>query len=87
MPSPETDRERSRETAATRPCAARGCPEQVPRRRLMCRTHWFQVPADVRASIWLAYRPGQESNGNPSRAYINAVTEAIDLVARHGRRP
>lgn len=71
---------------AVHECAARGCGEQVPRRLLMCRTHWRQVPADVRASVWLAYRRGQEDNGAPSRAYINAATEAIEAVARHGRR-
>lgn len=69
---------------AAHECAARGCGEQVPRRLLMCRTHWRQVPADVRASVWLAYRRGQEDNG-PSRAYINAATEAIEAVARHRR--
>lgn len=71
---------------AVHECAARGCDEQVPRRLLMCRTHWRQVPADVRASVWLAYRRGQEDNGNLSRAYINAATEAIEAVTHHGRR-
>lgn len=68
-----------------RTCAARGCDRTVPRRLLMCCEHWRQVPADVRASVWLAYRRGQEVDG-PSRAYINAATEAIEAVTHHGRR-
>lgn len=80
MPNAQASREPSPRT-----CAARGCDRSVPRRLLMCRTHWRQVPADIRASVWLAYRHGQEVNG-PSRAYINAATEAIEAVAHHGRR-
>jgi len=51
----------------------------------MCRIHWRQVPADVRASVWLAYRHGQETDGRPSPAYLDAVAAAVAAVARHGR--
>lgn len=71
----------------THACVARACHAQVPRHQLMCRTHWFRVPADVRASIWLAYRPGQERIGNVSAAYLDAVAEAVEAVANRGRRP
>lgn len=84
MPDPRPNDGSSRPRTA-HPCAARGCITQIPQRLLMCRPHWRQVPADVRASVWLAYRRGQEDNG-PSRAYINAATEAIEAVARRGRR-
>lgn len=86
MPDPRPARGPSPHPAATHACAARGCGTQVPRRLLMCRTHWSKVPADIRASIWLAYRPGQEHDARPSEAYLSAVTEAIQAVANHGRR-
>lgn len=86
MPGPRPARDSSAQPTATHSCAARGCSAQLPPRLLMCGPHWRHVPADVRASVWLAYRRGQERDGRPSRAYLDAVSAAVDAVAHHGRR-
>lgn len=57
-------------------CAAERCKKQVARDLLMCRTHWFMVPADVRKRIWDGYRRGMDA------AYHTAVKEGVVLVAR-----
>ncbi len=37
-------------------CPAPRCKAKVPRHRLACRKHWFQLPADLRDAIWQAWR-------------------------------
>jgi hypothetical protein len=66
-----------------RRCAARNCPEAVRPSILMCRRHWFMVPADIRSRVWAAYRPGQEKVGVSAASgdYLNAVRDAVDAVA------
>lgn len=63
-------------------CHAKGCETEVPPKMLMCRPHWFSVPAELRRRVWKAYRPGQEEDKDPSPAYLAVMHEAIDAVAR-----
>jgi hypothetical protein len=46
----------------------------------MCAHHWWQVPVDLRAAVWDAYRPGQELDNAPSEAWHLAAVAAIDAV-------
>lgn len=41
-----------------------------------CRMHWYRLPKELRDRIWATYRPGQETDKNPSAAYLAAAREA-----------
>jgi hypothetical protein len=34
------------------------CKKEVPPKMLACRTHWFQLPLDLRNRVWEVYVPG-----------------------------
>lgn len=63
-------------------CHWTGCTRQVPPSMWGCKSHWFQLPKPIRDKIWRAYRPGQESDQRPSRAYLEAAREAQDWISR-----
>ena len=62
-------------------CHARQCQEPVPPSKLMCRKHWFMVPAAIRSRVWALYRPGQEIRKDPTPEYLEAANEAVEAVA------
>lgn len=67
-------------------CHARGCELEVPPKLLMCRRHWYMVPAPIRHKVWREYRPGQERDKKPSAKYLVVMEEAINAVAaKEGR--
>ena len=55
-------------------CHWPGCNKQVPPAMWGCKTHWFKLPANLRARIWATFKPGQEVDGTPSAAYLAAAT-------------
>jgi len=61
-------------------CHARRCKVPVPPRMLMCRRHWYMVPAPLRQAVWDRYRPGQEIDKNPSEEWHRAADAAINAV-------
>jgi hypothetical protein len=61
-------------------CHATGCGQACPPRLLMCRRHWFMVPAGLRAAVLAAYRPGQEITKTPSPEWLAAARAAIRAV-------
>lgn len=61
-------------------CHARGCSRVVPPEMLMCKRHWFMVPAPIRQQVWSTYRPGQCDDMNPSTAWHAAADAAIKAV-------
>lgn len=63
-------------------CHAKGCSIEVPPAMLMCRTHWYMVPAPLRRRVWATYRKGQEIDKSPSAEYLKAADDAIEAVAR-----
>lgn len=63
-------------------CHWPGCTKQVPPAQWGCRDHWKRLPGRIREAIWAAYRPGQEEDGRPSVAYLNAVQDAQDWIRR-----
>lgn len=65
----------------THTCHAKNCTASVPPEMLMCRKHWYMVPAPLRAKVWAAYRAGQCDDKQPSRAYLLAAGDAIAAVA------
>lgn len=63
-------------------CHAKGCDVEVPPKLLMCLRHWKMVPRLQQRAVWQQYRAGQETDKNPSAAYLAAATRAIAAVAR-----
>ncbi len=63
-------------------CHARGCDTRTPPRMLMCAKHWRRVPHALKSAVYRTYRPGQETDKNPSPAYLDAARAAIDAVAQ-----
>jgi hypothetical protein len=63
-------------------CHAVGCPKVIESFRLMCGDHWRSVPSELQTGVWAAYRHGQETDGKPSREYLEAAERAIAAVAR-----
>ena len=62
-------------------CHAKGCTVPVPRKMLMCRRHWYMVPAKLRAAVWAMYSPGQEEGRAPIKSeWHDAADEAIQAV-------
>lgn len=68
-------------------CHWPGCPQQVPPAIWGCKAHWYMLPLTIRTQIWRAYQPGQEVNGTPSRAYIDAARAAQDWIAAQPKQP
>lgn len=62
-------------------CHARGCRINVPPEMLMCRSHWFRVPARIQRAVWATYRRGQCDDKNPSESWHEAADAAIGFVA------
>lgn len=48
---------------------------------LMCRAHWYQLPAELRERIWATYRRGQTAT-TASPEYLDAVRQAFDYARR-----
>lgn len=65
-------------------CHWSGCDVPVPPRMWGCAYHWHQLPSYLRIKIRTHYRPGQEVDKKPSRAYLIAALEASQWVDRHG---
>lgn len=68
-------------------CHAEGCQRAVPRKMLMCGTHWRMVPRPLQDDVWDTYVSGQEERMDPTPAYLYAANAAVEAVARkEGRR-
>jgi hypothetical protein len=70
----------------THTCKAHGCKDQIPKRYLMCRFHWGQVPQPLRAAVWAAWANVQTS-GQFTDAYAIAVRNAINSIKSTPRSP
>lgn len=62
-------------------CHWPGCGKQVPPAMWGCKTHWFKLPARLRAQVWSTYRPGQEIDMNPSEAYLKVAQKVQEWIA------
>lgn len=74
--SKKADYVRAQRQTRNHTCHWPGCTRQVPPAMWGCRQHWFMLPKSMRDAIWLAYRPGQEIDMNPSSAYLEAAKQA-----------
>ncbi len=49
------------------------CETEVPPAMWGCKKHWMKLPKPIRDAIWNTYRPGQETDKQPSVAYLAAA--------------
>jgi len=56
-------------------CHWPNCGKEVPPAMWGCKTHWFRLPANLRARIWATYRAGQEITKTPSQEYLAAALD------------
>lgn len=62
-------------------CSVPECCEKRRRSHLMCRDHWFQVPAALRKHTWACSRAYRDDrNTETSRAFSGAMRECIESV-------
>lgn len=57
-------------------CHAVACAVAVPPKMFMCLRHWRMVPRKQQITVWNVYRPGQETDKQPSAEYL-AVTKLV----------
>lgn len=64
-------------------CRVDSCGVAVERGHVMCRTHWFAVPYDLREKLMSAYSAARRTRSDEdARAYQDLLTEAADLAER-----
>lgn len=73
MSNTKADYVRSQGQTREHHCQWPGCNRQVPPAQWGCRQHWFALPHRLRTLVWATFKPGQEINGTPSRAYLDAA--------------
>lgn len=61
------------------PCPWPGCRKHTRPAYLMCRAHWYRLPAGLRSRIWDTYRPGQ-TLATASPEYLEALSQALDFA-------
>lgn len=59
-------------------CPASGCTAEVSPYMLMCRTHWYMVPYQLRRSVWLEWDEGMGAGTDGHNAAIRAAVEAVN---------
>jgi hypothetical protein len=64
-----------------RSCPWPSCRKPIRPAYLMCRTHWYLLPADIRERIWATYRRGQTILTAPPE-YLDALRDALDYAQR-----
>lgn len=55
-------------------CPIQGCGAPIDPTRLMCRSHWYLVPKQIRDRVWATWRSGQRAF---SPEHKEAVRKAI----------
>jgi hypothetical protein len=55
-------------------CPVSGCHAQIDPTRLMCRSHWYLVPKQIRDRVWATWRSG---HGAFSTEHLETVRMAI----------
>lgn len=65
-------------------CQLPGCATAINRRHLMCATHWFEVPVEIRTEVFRSLA-GWLNGDDAVRPYLIARLSAIVAVAKlHG---
>jgi hypothetical protein len=70
---------RGRRAAGT--CPWPGCSKPTRASYLMCRTHWYALPFEIRERILATFRPGQTAL-TASSEYLEALRDALHYAQR-----
>lgn len=69
-------------------CHAIECGAEIAPKLLFCLKHWRMLSKKLKDLIWENYRPGQERDKKPSRAYLFYQRQAVnDVARREGKAP
>lgn len=74
---PRPPRELEGGTSGAHHCRIPACPVAIAPGRLMCRTHWYQVPKALRDRVWATWQSGA---GAFRPEYRQAVRDAVHAV-------
>ena len=69
-----------RPSSSTR-CPWPTCGKPIRPAYLMCRTHWYRLPAGLRDRIWATYHRGQ-TLATASPEYLDALRAALDYAGQ-----
>lgn len=61
-------------------CPVPGCEDPVTENQLLCRSHWFSVPREIRSRVWATYRQEAGTSAHLD-ACMDAVTAATEAAA------
>jgi hypothetical protein len=61
-------------------CHWPGCSKPVAPAAWGCRSHWYQLPIELRHEIWRTYRPRQEISKTPKSDYIAAARKVAAWI-------
>ncbi len=62
----------------THECPAAGCTREVSISMLMCRSHWYMVPAPLRTAVWNAWQDGAGAGSAQHTAAISAAIRSVN---------
>lgn len=66
--------------SAEHDCPIEGCQVKVAAGKLLCSTHWWKVPIDMRARINVAWKGVQQNLAGAREIHRQAMKEAIAHV-------
>lgn len=69
-------------------CPIGGCVARIPVDKLMCRSHWYMVPADLRPEVYRTWRRRQQARGTDEWGAAVQVHRAVKeqaIAAVEGR--
>jgi hypothetical protein len=68
-------------------CRRPGCGRYATQANWGCRSHWFELPPDLRARIWQAAVRDRGPDGQLGKAWQAAADEAERWIAEQGAKP
>jgi hypothetical protein len=67
----------------THTCPVPTCPTTISNYLVMCKTHWYRVPLDLRNRLWDEVVPGQlDGTVSPSDAYLAVLQDCLQALKR-----
>lgn len=68
---------------STHTCHNPNCNKPLPARYVVHAKAWYQLPRAMRLRIWALYRPGQETDKQPSYEYVLELEAAVKYMRDH----
>lgn len=69
-------------------CPIKRCGRQIDPSRLMCRSHWYMVPKELRDQVWATWRSGQGAFSSEHREAVRrAVIAVLTMIRENAPSP